>query len=82
MDKLEKLRENLNNLVISKSNNKEIINLSKRLDKEIIKFIKNEEKLNGKRWVKWISKLNTLKKNLLQCIIDLLLYMTGGFLCN
>ena len=49
MDKLEKLRENLNNLVISKSNNKEIINLSKRLDKEIIKFIKNEEKLNGKR---------------------------------
>jgi hypothetical protein len=45
MDKLEKLRETLNNLIINKSDNREIINISKKLDKEILKFIKNEEKL-------------------------------------
>lgn len=46
MDKLETLRETLNNLIINKSNNKDIINISKKLDKEIVKFIKNEAKLN------------------------------------
>ena len=48
MDKLEKLRETLNNLIVNESNIKSIINVSRKLDKEIVKFIKNEEKLKVK----------------------------------
>ena len=48
MDKIEKLREILNEMILNESNTKDIISVSRKLDKEIVKFIKckNSESVN------------------------------------
>lgn len=40
MNKMEKLRETLNDMILKECNPKDIINTSRKLDKEIVKFIK------------------------------------------
>ena len=45
MCKLEKLRDRLNNLIEKDSNVSEIIDTSRKLDIEIVKYIKNQKKL-------------------------------------
>lgn len=44
MDKIEKLREILNDMILKESNRKDIINVSRKLDREIVKFIKYNNK--------------------------------------
>ncbi len=45
MCKLEKLRDRLNNLIEEDSNANEIIDTSRKLDIEIVKYIKKQKKL-------------------------------------
>ena len=45
MDKLEELRGVLNELIANDSNKKDIITASKRLDKEIVKFMRQKDKI-------------------------------------